>query len=74
MVTEGPMAGYFKTHDIPSFIDPSLRNIFLEPSWETSWCVKYLVMYSVWYENVMRCEVKKLPLKYQVSFESNTAE
>lgn len=74
MVTEGPMAGYFKTHDIPSFIDPSLRNIFLEPSWETSWCVKYLVMYSVWYENVMRCEVKKLPSKYQVSFESNTAE
>lgn len=69
MVTEGPMAGYFRKHKIPDFVDKSLYDIILAPTWETSWCVKYLIMYSVWYENVMCCEVEKIPSKFQINLE-----
>lgn len=68
MVTEGPMAGYFNEHDIPDFVDKSLYKMFLEPSWETSWCAKYLIMYSVWYENVMCHEVEKIPSKFKIEW------
>lgn len=69
MVTKGPMAGYFKEHEIPSFVDKLLYPLFLDPSWETSWCTKYLIMYSVWYENVMCQEVEKIPSKFQVNLD-----
>lgn len=69
MVTEGPMAGYFREHEIPDFVDKSLHPLFLEPSWETSWCVKYLIMYSVWYENVMCKEIEKIPSKFQINLD-----
>lgn len=66
MVTEGPMAGYFMEHDIPDFIDRRFYEDMRNPSWEVSWGVKYMIMYSIWYENVMTKERPGHPSKYKI--------
>lgn len=64
MVTEGPMAGYFQEHEIPYFVPKELHQDMRQPSWETSWGVKYMVMYSIWKEHVFDKNMSKLPSKY----------
>lgn len=66
MVTEGPMAGYFLEHDIPEFIDKKFYEDMRNPYWEVSWGVKYMILYSIWNENVMNRENPGHPSKYKV--------
>lgn len=70
MVTEGPMSGYFMEHEIPDFIDKSLYDDLRNPSWENSWGVKYMIMYSIWYENVMKQDIPSIPSQYLFKTES----
>lgn len=64
MVTEGPMAGYFKEHDIPDFVPENLHEDMKHPAWDCSWGVKHMVMFSLWKEAVLDREVEKIPSKF----------
>lgn len=64
MVTEGPMAGYFKEHDIPDFVPENLHEDMKHPVWDCSWGVKHMVMFSLWKEAVFDREVEKIPSKF----------
>jgi asparagine synthetase B (glutamine-hydrolysing) len=44
----GPMKGFFRTHELPSGIDPRFLAVFREPEWETSALVLQAAAYRIW--------------------------
>lgn len=69
MVTDGPLGGYFKKHDIPDFIVKDIREEFINPSWNNSWGVKYTIMHNIWYENVFLKNINRHNSKWIISNE-----
>jgi hypothetical protein len=48
----GPMKGHFRTHELPSGIDPRFLPVFREPEWETSALVLQAACYRTWEETL----------------------
>jgi asparagine synthetase B (glutamine-hydrolysing) len=44
----GPMKDFFRTHELPSGIDPRFGKIFREPEWETSALVLQAAAFRIW--------------------------
>jgi hypothetical protein len=44
----GPLKDFFRTHELPSAIDPRFAPLFREPEWETSALVLQAAAYRIW--------------------------